>query len=63
MSCPLSGLDGMPSLYLNGSFYVFGQTVDNEDVIESARFDPLKNEWKELGTLYFCTFDDSSTSL
>ena len=39
----------MPSLYLNGSFYVFGQTVENEDVIESARFDPLKNEWKELG--------------
>ena len=38
----------MPSLYLNGSFYVFGQTVDNEDVIELARFDPLKNEWKEL---------------
>ena len=28
---------------------MFGQTVDNEDVIELARFDPLKNEWKELG--------------
>ena len=38
----------MPSLYLNGLFYVFGQTVDNEDIIESARFDPLKNEWEEL---------------
>ena len=41
----------MPSLYINGSFYVFGQTVESKDVIELtvARFDQVKNEWKELG--------------
>ena len=40
----------MPGLYLNDSFYVFGQTVESEDVTSStvARFDPLKNEWEEL---------------
>ena len=37
----------MPSLYLNDSFYVFGQTVESEDVTSSAvaRFDPFQNEW------------------
>ena len=41
----------MPSLFINGSFYVFGQTVKSEGVTVSAvaRFDPLKNEWEELG--------------
>ena len=49
--CPLRRLNQMPSLYLNGSFYVFGQTVESEDVTASAvaRFDPLDNEWEELG--------------
>ena len=47
--CPLRRLNQMPSLYLNGLFYVFGQMTESEDIIESARFDPLKNEWKELG--------------
>ena len=41
----------MPSLYFDGSFYVFGQTAESEDVTSSAvaRFDPLQNEWEELG--------------
>ena len=44
-------MDEIPSLYLNGSFYVFGQTGETQDVTASAvaRFDQLKNEWEELG--------------
>ena len=41
----------MPGLYLNNSFYVFGQTVESEHVTASAvvRLDQLKNEWEKLG--------------
>ena len=49
--CPLSKLDRMPSLYINNSFYVFGQKTESRDVTTSvvARFDPFENEWTELG--------------
>ena len=49
--CPLSQLSRMPSLFINGFFYVFGQTVESENVIASAvvRLDQQKNKWEELG--------------
>ena len=41
----------MPTLYINGSFYVFGQQVESEDVTASAvaKFDPFENGWTILG--------------
>ena len=48
--CPLSRLDQKPSLFLNQSFYLFGQQTKGDNKIASAvaRFDPLQNEWHVL---------------
>ena len=48
--CPLSQLDRKPSLFLNSSFYLFGQKTDGKDIRSTAvaLFDPLQNEWQVL---------------